>query len=429
MNLSRFAATLQRRILSKHELESHFIICSQCRNLSRKTPAAFQLASSQEDFIDCTKPARKVKVGVVFDIDGVLVRGRNVIPTAKEAIHRLEDNNVPYIYLTNGGCETEEQKAEKLKERLGVEVDPDQVVLSHSPLRILDILHHKHVMVSGQGPVSEIAQMCGFSKVSHVNHIDGYFPELDVNDRRKQERMPLAPEKPFYPIEAVLLMGEPVNWEKSLQIVIDVLLSNGVPNQKYEPLIGNHLPIVAVNTDYLWMSEATNPRFGHGGFILCLESLFQKLTGRRLEYTAILGKPNLFTYRYSQGVILDYAKKLYGENVMIDTIYGVGDNIDTDIYGANLYNNYLKAVKGSDITTDPIHPHRMDRPNRMKSVLVKTGVYNPSSQLQPSESVTHLHRDTICRADLAVPTYVCEDVLDAVDTIIKAENVTKGNGV
>ena len=52
-----------------------------------------------------------------------------------------------------------------------------------------------------------------------------------------------------------------MNWEKSLQIVIDVLLSNGIPNQKYEQLIGNHLPIVAVNTDYLWMSEATNPRY------------------------------------------------------------------------------------------------------------------------------------------------------------------------
>jgi len=55
-------------------------------------------------------------------------------------------------------------------------------------------------------------------------------------------------------------MGEPVNWEKSLQIIIDVLLSNGRPNDKYHQIIGNHLPIVAVNTDYLWMSEATNPR-------------------------------------------------------------------------------------------------------------------------------------------------------------------------
>jgi len=30
---------------------------------------------------------------------------------------------------------------------------------------------------------------CGFSKVSHVDDIDGHFPDLDVNDRMKQERM------------------------------------------------------------------------------------------------------------------------------------------------------------------------------------------------------------------------------------------------
>ena len=59
---------------------------------------------------------------------------------------------------------------------------------------------------------------------------------------------------------AVLLMGEPVNWEKSLQIIMDVLLSSGQPNKKYQQLVGNHIPIVAVNTDYLWMSEANNPR-------------------------------------------------------------------------------------------------------------------------------------------------------------------------
>ena len=74
------------------------------------------------------------------------------------------------------------------------------------------------------------------------------------------------------------------------------------------------------------------------------------------------------------------------------------------------------------LATDPIHPHNIDRPNRVKSVLVKTGVYNPESRFQPLE-VNHLHRDTICRADLAEPTFVCDDVLDAVDTILKEENV------
>lgn len=60
---------------------------------------------------------------------------------------------------------------------------------------------------------------------------------------------------------AVLLMGEPVKWENSLQIIIDILLSNGTPNQKFPSQFNSHLPIVAVNTDYLWMSEAINPRY------------------------------------------------------------------------------------------------------------------------------------------------------------------------
>lgn len=55
-------------------------------------------------------------------------------------------------------------------------------------------------------------------------------------------------------------MGEPVKWEKSLQILIDILLSNGTPNLKFPTQFQGHLPIVAVNTDYLWMSEAENPR-------------------------------------------------------------------------------------------------------------------------------------------------------------------------
>lgn len=59
-------------------------------------------------------------VGVVFDIDGVLVRGREVITTAKEALNKLDELDVPFAYLTNGGCETEEHKAHSLQQRLGM---------------------------------------------------------------------------------------------------------------------------------------------------------------------------------------------------------------------------------------------------------------------------------------------------------------------
>ena len=81
-----------------------------------QSPRPFDLAHS-------VSTKRKVqKVGVVFDIDGVLVRGRKMIPCAQEALNKLHELNVPVIYLTNGGCETEEQKAHSLRQQLGVEV-------------------------------------------------------------------------------------------------------------------------------------------------------------------------------------------------------------------------------------------------------------------------------------------------------------------
>ena len=62
------------------------------------------------------------KFGVVFDIDGVLVRGSKIIPCAQTAIRKLNKLNIPLIYLTNGGCETEDQKAISLSKQLDIEV-------------------------------------------------------------------------------------------------------------------------------------------------------------------------------------------------------------------------------------------------------------------------------------------------------------------
>ena len=69
------------------------------------------------------------KVGVIFDIDGVLVRGRRVIGSAREAISKLKYHNVPILYLTNAGCETEEHKARSLQDHIGVEVCSVKLIL------------------------------------------------------------------------------------------------------------------------------------------------------------------------------------------------------------------------------------------------------------------------------------------------------------
>jgi len=62
----------------------------------------------------------------MFDIDGVLVRGKDVIPAAIEAFKKLVDKNgnfhVPVIFVTNAGNSLRCQKAQKLTEILGVKV-------------------------------------------------------------------------------------------------------------------------------------------------------------------------------------------------------------------------------------------------------------------------------------------------------------------
>jgi ribonucleotide monophosphatase NagD (HAD superfamily) len=42
------------------------------------------------------------------------------------------------------------------------------------------------------------------------------------------------------------------------------------------------------------------PRFGHGTFLHCLESVYRKLSGNELEYCATVGKPSALTYLYAE---------------------------------------------------------------------------------------------------------------------------------
>lgn len=55
-------------------------------------------------------------------------------------------------------------------------------------------------------------------------------------------------------------MGEPIHWETHLQILVDLLITNGLPNEVLNEIPKQNIPVIAVNPDLLWMSEASNPR-------------------------------------------------------------------------------------------------------------------------------------------------------------------------
>lgn len=128
--------------------------------------------------------------GLLFDIDGVLVRGKTLLPKTRDCIKLITDKNgkfkIPTVFVTNAGNELRSSKAAKLSNLLGVYVDADQVVMSHSPLKLFKKFHDKRCLISGQGPIVEIAKNLGFKSLITIDDLRQYYPYLDVVDHKRR---------------------------------------------------------------------------------------------------------------------------------------------------------------------------------------------------------------------------------------------------
>uniref|UniRef100_F6RQ16 Haloacid dehalogenase-like hydrolase domain-containing 5 n=1 Tax=Ciona intestinalis TaxID=7719 RepID=F6RQ16_CIOIN len=398
---------------------------------------------------------KKPKFGIMFDIDGVLLRGKTPIPGAAEALKALmnEDETeyeVPAVFCTNG-FGLREVKAATLSDKLGVKVNPDQIVMSQTPLEMFHEFHDKWCLVSGpehDGGSKKVAESLGFTKIITIEDLREAYPYLDWVDRTRWPNQQMEDDDSFPTIEAIVMLGEPIRWETNLQLIIDVLVTQGKPNQP--PCIeGPQLPVLAVNMDLQWMAKANIPRFGHGAFLVCLENLYKKICGRDLEYTALIGKPSEITYEYSQKLIEEIATGLNMPE--LDTVYAIGDNPLTDIYGANMFNLFLdkkrreieknesalrNAATGVGKYT-AITQHAkvgiqtqitQSCPFRCTSVLVCTGVYkpelgDPNQTIGEGDSVIdHGHRDLPYTEEMTRADHTVFDVKRAIGKILELEN-------
>jgi len=89
----------------------------------------------------------------MFSIDGVLLHVAKPIPGATETLKFLQDNNIPFILLTNGGGKREADRVKDLSEKLGVPLTTENFVQSHTPFQQLvdgpDGLRDKAILVTG----------------------------------------------------------------------------------------------------------------------------------------------------------------------------------------------------------------------------------------------------------------------------------------
>ncbi|VDL96178.1 unnamed protein product [Schistocephalus solidus] len=245
-------------------------------------------------------------------------------------------------------------------------------------------------------------------------------------------------------LAAIILFGEPQRWEHSLQILLDLLIHDGDPSKNLEDcgskcltespvahcrltasyeicsiiLVAiwyssdycpkyytqtapcdyqSHLPVFACSSDLVWAGEAPSPRLAHGSFLICLESLYERITGHRLQYTSLIGKPSPVTYTFALSQLNAIAAKDFGATQPLRRIYCIGDNVDVDVYGANLYNLCLKTLTSEAFTKISRRVHSLiqeEHPNLTSM---------PFSEPGPEEAGQRSIYDTLIESSLAMP--------------------------
>ncbi|XP_012664153.1 haloacid dehalogenase-like hydrolase domain-containing 5 [Otolemur garnettii] len=293
-------------------------------------------------------------------------------------------------------------------------------------MKLFSQYHEKRMLVSGQGPLVENARRLGFRNVVTMDELRMAFPVLDIVDLERRLKTTPLPRNDFPAIEGVLLLGEPVRWETNLQLILDVLLSNGTPGTGLAMAPYPHLPVLASNMDLLWMAEAKMPRFGHGTFLLCLETIYRKVTGKELRYVGLMGKPSILTYQYAEDMIRQQAEQR-GWTTPIQKLYAVGDNLTSDVYGANLFHQYLQMARhtgAQKLGPEGLWKQRPSTVQSCVSILVCTGVYSPKDPkpaLGGEEPPFHGHRDFSLSPGLMEASHIVNDVNEAVQLVFREE--------
>jgi 4-nitrophenyl phosphatase len=114
--------------------------------------------------------------GLILDMDGVLYRGNQPIPGARELFPAMRAEGIAYVCLTNNATLTSQDFSDKLA-RMGISVPPDNILTSAGATAIYlqqQFPEGGGVYVLGEaGLVSSMSSMQAF-------HLDGWQPNFVV---------------------------------------------------------------------------------------------------------------------------------------------------------------------------------------------------------------------------------------------------------
>ena len=354
---------------------------------AHETAAAMELAKNRLDRLslgqELSRPttpppsAFTDKYAFAFDIDGVLIRGGKPIPEAVEAMKVLNGKNpwgvkVPYIFVTNGGGKTEQERCLDLSRQLEMEVSPGQFICGHTPMRELAQKYKTVLVVGGEGEkCREVAEGYGFKDVCTPGDIikDNIhttpFRKLTEDEEKNSRARNFAEVE----IEAILVFADSRDWASDQQIIVDLLTSVRGRLGTKSPNFDQGPPIFFSHNDVVWSTPHDSSRLGMGALRATVEVLFKVVTGKDLVSTAF-GKPQISTFQFATRLLRQWRRDNCGIDRPPETVYFVGDTPESDIRGTNEYNESEFAD------------------NTWYSILVRTGVFKEGTKPQFTPKAT-----------------------------------------
>lgn len=315
-----------------------------------------------------------------------MIRGKKPVPGSKQALELLNQHQIPWICLTNGGGHSEHAKAAEVSSILGIHLHPSQIVQAHTPFKALANKYKRVLIVGGEEDnCRHVAETeYGFKGVvvpsdlvktnPAISPYKGFDDEL-IHTIGKVGKY-YDPDSEESQIDAILVFNDSRDLMTDMQVTLDMLLSDkgkiGTVRDLRDTTQNFDIPSVPIYfccNDYLWSNDYPLPRLGQGAIRVMLEKVYSDLThGGKLEST-IIGKPFQPTYEYAENVLREWKiVKTGGDGVSVEDIgsadandevneekkkkksndlnvFMVGDNPASDILGANNYGWYSILVR------------------------------------------------------------------------------------
>lgn len=268
--------------------------------------------------------------GLLFDIDGTLVRGDKSLHGAEELLSWLDSISCPYLLVTNDSSHSHCEKAAILRAS-GLHVEPEDILSAGDV--IVELARERDLVGKTFFVMGELGE-------------PNYAREAGIIVTRSLSTLPEC--------TGVIVGEKNYDWQSTFNAVVNFFIAN--------PLAQFIVP----NPDVYWPVGDGKIAIGSGATAGFLGSVLAEY-GVSVQ-AECLGKPHGGIFEYARHLI---AKRLGKSVDSADRIIMVGDSLKGDVRGANKA-RFVSVLVLTGITLEEQLERAMADPELLPDVLAKT---------------------------------------------------------